>query len=71
MSLNGARLRYVDENGQEVLVPAKGRTFQIGSYFSCDLILEPQAERLICEIKCDAFGRVSLRESLQSWELVA
>ncbi|KAH8346968.1 hypothetical protein KR059_003621 [Drosophila kikkawai] len=60
MSLNGARLRYVDDNGEEVLVPAKGRTFQIGSYISCDVILEPQAERLVCEITCDAFGRVTL-----------
>ncbi|KAH8291971.1 hypothetical protein KR054_002788 [Drosophila jambulina] len=66
MSLNGARLRYVDENGEVVLVAAKGRTFQIGSYFSCDVILEPQAERLICEITCDAFGRVSIRNV---WEV--
>ncbi|XP_037722083.1 uncharacterized protein LOC119555004 isoform X2 [Drosophila subpulchrella] len=59
MSLEGARLRYEDENGETVVLAAKGRTFQVGSYYNCDLILEgPQEERLICEINCDAFGRV-------------
>ncbi|KQS39102.1 uncharacterized protein Dere_GG19927 [Drosophila erecta] len=59
MSLDGARLRYEDENGGTVVLAAKGRTFQVGSYYNCDLILEgPEEERLICEIKCDAFGRV-------------
>ncbi|EDW97312.2 titin [Drosophila yakuba] len=59
MSLDGARLRYEDENGKTVVLAAKGRTFQVGSYYNCDLILEgPEEERLICEINCDAFGRV-------------
>ncbi|XP_016949413.1 titin [Drosophila biarmipes] len=57
MSLEGARLRYEDENGETVVLAAKGRTFQVGSYYNCDLLL-PQEERLICEINCDAFGRV-------------
>ncbi|XP_017111170.1 titin [Drosophila elegans] len=61
MSLEGARLRYEDENGQVVVLAAKGRTFQVGSYFNCDLTIEdPQEERLLCEIKCDAFGRVNI-----------
>jgi len=61
MSLDGGRLRYEDENGKTVVLAAKGRTFQVGSYYNCDLILEgPEEERLICEINCDAFGRVSL-----------
>ncbi|KAH8353851.1 hypothetical protein KR084_008938 [Drosophila pseudotakahashii] len=59
MSLEGARLRYEDENGETVVLAAKGRTFQVGSYFNCDLLLE-QEERLICEINCDAFGRVTI-----------
>ncbi|XP_033166878.1 titin isoform X2 [Drosophila mauritiana] len=59
MSLDGGRLRYEDENGKTVVLAAKGRTFQVGSYYNCDLILEgPEEERLICEINCDAFGRV-------------
>ncbi|XP_043656323.1 titin homolog [Drosophila teissieri] len=59
MSLDGARLRYEDENGKTVVLAAKGRSFQVGSYYNCDLILEgPEEERLICEINCDAFGRV-------------
>ncbi|XP_017039675.1 microtubule-associated protein futsch [Drosophila ficusphila] len=61
MSLDGARLRYEDENGESVVLAAKGRTFQVGSYFNCDLILEgPQEERLICEIICDPYGRVNI-----------
>ncbi|XP_044313262.1 uncharacterized protein LOC108040443 [Drosophila rhopaloa] len=61
MSLDGARLRYEDENGKVVVLAAKGRTFQVGSYFNCDLTIEdPQEERLLCEIKCDAFGRVNI-----------
>ncbi|XP_033232697.1 titin isoform X2 [Drosophila pseudoobscura] len=61
MSLDGAKLRYVDESGLPVVVAAKGRTFQVGSYLSCDLVLDgPQVEELLCEIKCDAFGRVTI-----------
>ncbi|XP_034130930.1 titin isoform X3 [Drosophila guanche] len=61
MSLDGAKLRYVDESGLPVILAAKGRTFQVGSYLSCDLVLEgPQVEEVICEIKCDAFGRVTI-----------
>ncbi|KAH8369454.1 hypothetical protein KR009_011270 [Drosophila setifemur] len=61
MSLDGARLRYVDENGETVVVPAKGRTFQIGAYLNCDLVLGGAlGERLICEIQRDPFGRVYL-----------
>ncbi|XP_017004532.2 fap1 adhesin [Drosophila takahashii] len=61
MFLDGARLRYEDENGETVVLPAKGRTFLVGSYLTCDLFLEgPQDERLVCEINCDAFGRVSI-----------
>ncbi|XP_022213660.2 titin homolog [Drosophila obscura] len=61
MSLDGAKLRYVDESGLPVVVAAKGRTFQVGSYLSCDLVLDgPQVEEVLCEIKCDAFGRVTI-----------
>ncbi|BFF90107.1 titin [Drosophila madeirensis] len=61
MSLDGAKLRYVDESGLPVILAAKGRTFQVGSYLSCDLVLEgPQVEEVMCEIKCDAFGRVTI-----------
>ncbi|XP_033245836.1 titin isoform X2 [Drosophila miranda] len=61
MSLDGAKLRYVDESGLPVVVAAKGRTFQVGSYLTCDLVLDgPQVEEMLCEIKCDAFGRVTI-----------
>ncbi|KAH8276821.1 hypothetical protein KR026_001383 [Drosophila bipectinata] len=61
MSLDGARLHYVDKEGATVVVPAKGRSFQVGAYLSCDLLLGgEQGERLICEIMRDAFGRVYL-----------
>ncbi|KAH8338937.1 hypothetical protein KR074_005787 [Drosophila pseudoananassae] len=61
MSLDGARLHYVDKEGAVVVVPAKGRSFQVGAYLSCDLLLGgEQGERLICEIMRDAFGRVYL-----------
>lgn len=58
MSLDGAHLNFVDASGVSVSHAAKGREFNVGSYLSCDLVL-PEAERVHCEIKCDAFGRVS------------
>ncbi|KAH8294769.1 hypothetical protein KR018_002688 [Drosophila ironensis] len=61
MALDGARLRYVDKDGAAVEVAAKGRSFQVGAYMSCDLLVGgKQGERLICEITRDAFGRVFL-----------
>ncbi|XP_068154014.1 fap1 adhesin [Drosophila tropicalis] len=61
MFLDGAQLCYVDKDGVAVSVAAKGRTFQIGSSMGCDLLLtEDYVDRLLCEINCDAFGRVTI-----------
>lgn len=50
----------MDKDGAVVVVPAKGRSFQVGAYLTCDLLLGgEQGERLICEIMRDASGRVS------------
>ncbi|XP_062122696.1 uncharacterized protein LOC133836318 isoform X2 [Drosophila sulfurigaster albostrigata] len=59
MSLDGAQLSFVDAAGISVAHAAKGRKFNVGSYLGCDLVL-PDAERLHCEIQCDAFGRVTI-----------
>ncbi|KAM8704397.1 hypothetical protein ACLKA7_008927 [Drosophila subpalustris] len=59
MSLDGAQLNFVNATGVSVAHAAKGREFKVGSYLGCDLVL-PDAERVHCEIKCDAFGRVSI-----------
>lgn len=58
MSLDGAQLNFVNASGATVAHAAKGRKFNVGSFLGCDLVL-PDAERLHCEIQCDAFGRVS------------
>lgn len=58
MSLDGAQLNFVNASGVTVEHAAKGRKFNVGSFLGCDLVL-PDAERLHCEIQCDAFGRVS------------
>lgn len=58
MSLDGAQLNYVNAAGTTVAYTAKGRNFNVGSFLGCDLVL-PDAERIHCEIQCDAFGRVS------------
>ncbi|KRF78890.1 microtubule-associated protein futsch isoform X2 [Drosophila virilis] len=57
MSLDGAQLNYVNAAGTTVAYTAKGRNFNVGSFLGCDLVL-PDAERIHCEIQCDAFGRV-------------
>ncbi|EDW85115.1 uncharacterized protein Dwil_GK12783 [Drosophila willistoni] len=61
MFLDGAQLCYVDKDGVALSVAAKGRTFQIGSSMGCDILLtEDYVDRLLCEINCDAFGRVTI-----------
>ncbi|KAH8310686.1 hypothetical protein KR044_002571 [Drosophila immigrans] len=59
MSLDGAQLSFVNAGGISVAHSAKGRKFNVGSFLGCDLVL-PDAERVHCEIQCDAFGRVSI-----------
>ncbi|KAH8358677.1 hypothetical protein KR093_001700 [Drosophila rubida] len=59
MSLDGAQLSFVNADGISVAHAAKGRKFNVGSYLGCDLVL-PDAERVHCEIQCDAFGRVTI-----------
>lgn len=58
MSLDGAQLIFVNATGVTKKHEAKGRKFIVGSFLGSDLVL-PDAERLHCEILCDAFGRVS------------
>ncbi|XP_017861997.1 PREDICTED: titin isoform X2 [Drosophila arizonae] len=59
MSLDGAQLNHVNADGISVAYPAKGRKFNVGSFLGSDLML-PDAERVHCEIQCDAFGRVTI-----------
>ncbi|XP_032584114.1 microtubule-associated protein futsch isoform X3 [Drosophila mojavensis] len=59
MSLDGAQLNHVNADGISVAYPAKGRKFNVGSFLGSDLML-PDAERVHCEIQCDAFGRVTV-----------
>ncbi|XP_034488712.1 titin [Drosophila innubila] len=59
MSLDGAHLNFVNASGVSEEHAAKGREFIVGSKLSCDLVV-PEAERVHCEIKCDAFGRVTI-----------
>ncbi|XP_033150961.1 uncharacterized protein LOC117135097 isoform X2 [Drosophila busckii] len=59
MSLEGAYLSIESSDGITVSHAAKGRKFNIGSYLDCHLVL-PDAERIHCEIQCDAFGRVTI-----------
>ncbi|TDG46803.1 hypothetical protein AWZ03_006687 [Drosophila navojoa] len=59
MSLDGAQLNHVNADGISVAYPAKGRKFNVGSFLGSDLML-PDAERIHCEIQCDAFGRVTV-----------
>lgn len=58
MSLDGAQLNFINAAGVTEKYAAKGRKFIVGSYLSSDLVLS-DAQRLHCEIQCDAFGRVS------------
>ncbi|XP_030374851.1 titin [Scaptodrosophila lebanonensis] len=62
MSLDGAQLMHVNAAGVSEAHPAKGRKFIIGSYVDSDLELA-DADRLHCEIQCDSFGRVTIRNN--------
>ncbi|KAH8417281.1 hypothetical protein KR222_007876 [Zaprionus bogoriensis] len=64
MSLDGAQLNFVNGAGVAVAHAAKGRKFNVGSFLGCDLVL-PDAERLHCEIHCDAYGRVTIQNHSQ------
>ncbi|KAM7361203.1 uncharacterized protein ACRADG_010465 isoform 2-T2 [Cochliomyia hominivorax] len=63
MSLEGAKFICLDEAGnQGEIVLAKGRKFTVGYYVSCDFVLaDERAKGVHCEIECDAFGRVTIR----------
>jgi len=58
MSLDGAQLSFINAAGVLEAHSAKGRKFVVGSVFGSDLVLT-DAERVHCEIQCDAYGRVS------------
>ncbi|TMW51838.1 hypothetical protein DOY81_003083 [Sarcophaga bullata] len=63
MSLEGAKLICLDEAGNHgEIVMAKGRKFTLGYYVNCDYVLvDERAKGVHCEIECDAFGRVTIR----------
>ncbi|KAI8129417.1 Laminin subunit beta-1 [Lucilia cuprina] len=63
MSLEGAKFICLDEAGNHgEIVLAKGRKFTMGYYVSCDFVLvDERAKGVHCEIECDAFGRVTIR----------
>ncbi|CAD7093511.1 unnamed protein product [Hermetia illucens] len=61
MSLNTGRLTIIGNDGTERILKTSGKVFRIGSYLSCDFVLDnPDAKRVHCEIQSDSFGRITI-----------
>ncbi|XP_075145548.1 uncharacterized protein LOC142220346 [Haematobia irritans] len=65
MTLDGAKFICLDEAGNRgKIIEAKGRKFSVGYYTSCDLTIDDErAKGVHCTIECDAFGRITIRNS--------